>query len=66
MYSPYFDSDISVPALSSSANVKLYNIPVTPKVVKNVITNHDSSKVSGPDCSLVVVTENRESEPSYT
>ena len=53
---------------SSRTNPKLYNIYVTPKMVKNVITNLDSSKVSSPDCfkeSLVLVLKNCEPELSY-
>ena len=34
-------------------------------MVKKVILNLDSSKVSGPDCVPVVVLKNCESEPSY-
>ena len=34
-------------------------------MVKKVITNLDSSKVSGPDCIPVVVLKNREPELSY-
>ena len=43
----------------------LYNIYVTPKMVKKVITNLDSSKVPGPDCVPVVVLRNCELELSY-
>ena len=39
----------------SRTNLKLHNISVTPKMVKNVMTNLNSSKVSGPDCIPVVV-----------
>ena len=55
------DSEISLPVLPSRTNLKLRNISVTPKMVKNVITNLDLSKVSGPDCIPVVV----EPELSY-
>ena len=34
-------------------------------MVKKVITNHDSSKASGPDCNPVVVLKNCEPELSY-
>ena len=51
------DSDISLPAFPSRANLKLYN-----KVVKKVIMNLDSSRTSGPDCTPVVVLENCEPE----
>ena len=45
--------------------MKLHNISVTPKVVKKVITNLDSSNSSGPDCILVVILKNCEPELSY-
>ena len=38
---------------------------LTPKMVKKVITNFDSSKVSGPISIPVVVLQNCESELSY-
>ena len=44
------DFCISLPVFPSRTNLKLYNISVTPKMVKKVITNLDSSKASGPDC----------------
>ena len=59
------DSGISLPAFPSRANLKLHNISITPKMVKNVITNLDSSKASGPDCIPVVVLKNCEPELSY-
>ena len=59
------DSGISLPVFSSKTNPKLHNISITPKMVKKVITNLDSSKVSGPDCIPVVVLKNCESELSY-
>ena len=49
------DSGISLPVFSSRTNLKLHNISVTPKMVKKVITKLDLSKVSGPDCILMVV-----------
>ena len=62
------DSGISLTVFPSRTNLKLH-ISITPKMVKKVITNLDSSKVSGPDCIpvvvLVVVLENCESERSY-
>ena len=59
------DSGISLPALPSRTNLKLHNICVTPKMVKKVITNLDSSKASGPDCIPVVVLKNCKPELSY-
>ena len=37
----------------------------SPKMVEKIIMNIDSSKVSGPDCILVVVLKNCEPELSY-
>ena len=48
-----------------SFNLKLHNISITPKMIKKVITNLDSSKASGPDCIPVVVLKNCEPELSY-
>ena len=58
------DSGISLPAFPSRTNLKLH-ISITPKMVKKVITNFDSSKASGPDCIPVVVLKNCEPELSY-
>ena len=44
----------------SKTNLKLHNISVTPKMNKRVITNLDSSKVSGADCIPVVFVKNFE------
>ena len=49
------DSDMSLPVFSSRTNLRLHNISITPKMVKKVITNLDSSKASGPDCISVAV-----------
>ena len=59
------DSGISLPVFLSRTNVKMHNISVTPKIVKKVITNLDSSKVPGPDRILVVVLKNCGPELSY-
>ena len=59
------DSGISLPVFPSRTNLKLLNISVTPKMVKKVITNLDSSKASGPDCIPVVVLKNCEPKLSY-
>ena len=59
------DSDISLLAFPSRTNLKLHNIYVTFKMVKKVITNLDSSKVSGPHCIPVVVPKNCEPDFSY-
>ena len=59
------DSGISLPVFPSSTNLKLYNISVTPKMVRKVIMNLDLSKASGPDCISVVVLKNCELELSY-
>ena len=59
------DSGISLSVFPSRTNLKLHNISITPKMVKKVITNLDSSKASGPDCIPVVVLKNCEPELSY-
>ena len=59
------DSGISLPVFPSRINLKLHNISVTPKMVKKVITNLDSSKASGPDCIPVVVLKNCGPDLSY-
>ena len=59
------DSGICLPVFPSRTNLKLHNISITPKMVKKVITNLDSSKASGPDCIVVVVRKNCEPELSY-
>ena len=58
------DSGISLPVFPFRTNLKLHNISVTPKIVKKVITNLDSSKASAPDCIPVVVLKNCELELS--
>ena len=59
------DLDISLPVFHSTTNLKLHDISVTPKMVKKVKVNLDSSKVSGPDYISVVVLKNCEPELSY-
>ena len=59
------DSGISLPVFPSRTNLKLHNISITPKMVKKVIKNLDSSKASGPDCIPAVVLKNCEPELSY-
>ena len=59
------DSGISLPVFPSRTNLKLHNISITPTMVKKVITNPDSSKMSGPDCIPVAVVKNCEPELSY-
>ena len=59
------DSGIFLLVFPSKTNLKLRNISVTPKMVKKVIMNLDSSKASGPDCIPVVVLKNCEPELSY-
>ena len=58
------DSGISLPVFLSRTTLKLH-IPVTPKMVKKVITNIDLSKASGPDSIPVVVLKNCEPELPY-
>ena len=59
------DSSIYFPVFPSRTNLKLHNISVTPKMVKKVISNLDSAKVSGPDCIPEVVLKNCEPEFLY-
>ena len=58
-------SSISLPIFPSRTNLKLHKISITPKMVKKVITNLDSSKVPGLDSIPVVVLKNYEPELSY-
>ena len=58
------DSDVSLPDFVSRTNLKLHNFSVTPKMVKKIITNLDSSKASSPDCIPVVVLKN--CEPKFS
>ena len=46
-------------------NLKLHNLSITPKMVKKVILNLDSSKAPGPDCIPVLILKNCEPELSY-
>ena len=59
------DSSISLPAFPCRTNLKLHNISITLKIVKEVTANLASSKASGPDCISVVVLKNCELELSY-
>ena len=59
------DDSISLPVFPSRTNLKLHKISVTPKMVKSVITNLNSSKASGPDCIPVVALKNIEPELSH-
>ena len=59
------DSGISLPVFSSRTNLKQHNISVIPKMVKNVITNLDLTKASGPDSIPVVVLKNCVPQISY-
>ena len=58
------DSGISVSVFPSRTNLKLH-ISLSPKMVKKVIMNLDSSKACGPDCIPVVVLKNCIPELSY-
>ena len=59
------DSGISLPVFPSRTNLKLYDISVTPMMVKKVITNLCLSMTSGPHCTPVVVLQNCEPELFY-
>ena len=52
------DLGTSLPLFPSRTSLKQHNISPTPKVVKKIITNLDSQKVSGPDCIPVVIPKN--------
>ena len=58
-------SRFSVSVFPYRTNLKTHNIPVTPKIVKNAITDLDSSKASGPYRIRVVVLKNGEPEISH-
>ena len=53
-------SGISLPNFLSRIIFKLHNIPVTPKIVKKVITDLDPSKASALHCTAVVILKNFE------
>ena len=59
------ESGISLFVFPSRTNLKLHSISITPKMVKKVILNLDSSKSSGPDGIPVVVLKNCEPQLSY-
>ena len=59
------DVGIYLPVFPSRTNLKLHNISLTPKMVRNVIMNLDLSKAPGPDCIPVVVLKYCEPKPSY-
>ena len=59
------DSGIPLSAFLSKTNLKLHNVSVYSKMVKKVIINLDSPKVSGPDYIPVMVLKNCEPELSY-
>ena len=58
------DSGISLPVFPSRTNLKLHSVPVTPKMLKKVITSLDSFKASGPYCIPVGVLKNCKPELS--
>ena len=65
MFSKYLilhDSGTFLPVFFTRFNLKVYNISVTHKMVKKVIMNFGTSKVSSPDCISVVVLKNCEPE----
>ena len=55
-------SGMSLPAFPFRTNLKLHNISLTLKLVKEFITNLISSKTSGPDSIPVVVLKSDEPE----
>ena len=58
-------TQISVYLFSGVDIIENYIIPITPKLVKKVIINVDSSKVPGPDCIPLVVQKNCEPDLLY-
>ena len=58
------DSGISLPVFLCRTNLKLYNISVSPKMVRKIIMNFDLSKASCPDCIPVVILKNCEPDLS--
>ena len=50
-----------LPPFPSRTNLKLH-IPVTPRLVKKVLTSLDSAKASGPDCIPVLILKNCEAK----
>ena len=54
-----------MPVFPDRTNLKLHNISITAKMLKKIITNLDSSRVSGADCITTVVLQNCEPELSY-
>ena len=56
------DSGICSPSFLSRINMRLHNIPVTLHLVKKVIVDLDSSKVTWPGCIPVVALKNCEPE----
>ena len=60
------DSGTCLPVFLFRINLlKQHSISITHKMIKNVITGLDSSKLSGPDCISVVVLKTCELELSY-
>ena len=60
-----YNSGVFLPVFPSRTNLNLHDISVTPKMVRKVKTNLDSTKASGPDCIPVVVLKNCEPGLSY-
>ena len=54
----------SLPDFHYRTNLKLHNISITPKLVKNIITKLDLSKACGLDCIPVVLLRDCEPELS--
>ena len=58
------DAGISLPIFPSRTHLKLHNISVILKIVKQIIMNLNLSKASGPDCIPVVALKKFEPELS--
>ena len=58
-------TQISIYLFSLVEIIENYIIAITPKLVKKVAINFDSSKLPGPDCIPVIVQKNCEPELLY-
>ena len=57
-----FSEKSNLDDLGITSRINLHSIPVTPKIIYKVITDHDSSKTCGPDFFLLVFVRNCDSE----
>ena len=52
-----FSEKSNLDDLGITSRINLHSIPVTPKIIYKVITDHDSSKTCGPDFFFISVCE---------